>query len=55
MILNGAECPRFIGEPLSQVDEKFAWGEREGTTRASDGSLLIAGISLGKRRVKGSI
>jgi hypothetical protein len=24
-----------------------------GTTRASDGSLLIAGISLGKRRVKG--
>jgi hypothetical protein len=59
MVLDGAGCPRFIWrttegliKPLSQVDEKFAWDE---TIRASGGSLLIAGISLGKRRVKGSI
>ena len=63
MILDGAGCPRFIWrttegliKPLSQVDEKFAWDARgRETIRASGGSLLIDGISLGKRRVKGSI
>jgi hypothetical protein len=39
---------------LSQIDEAFAseWGR--GTALASGGSMLIAGISLAKRPVKGS-
>ena len=60
MMLDGEGRPRFIWrtievtiKPLSQVDEAFAWDEGKETARESGGSLPIAAISPGKRRVKG--
>ena len=46
---------RVMIKPLSQVDEKFAWDEGEGDDTREWWLLLIAGISLSKPRVKGSI
>jgi hypothetical protein len=50
MILDGAECPRFIANRCPRSMRSLLGTRGRGTTRASDGPLLIAGISLGKRR-----
>jgi hypothetical protein len=60
IMLNGVGRPRFICRTtevtinsLFQVDEAFGWDEG-GTARETGGSVPIADISLGKRRVKAS-
>jgi len=62
MMLDGERRPRFIWrttevmiKPQSEVDEAVCLGTRgRGTEHETGGSLPIAAISLGKRRVKGS-
>jgi hypothetical protein len=61
MLLDGKGRLRFIWcttevtiKPLSEVEGAFAGTRGRGIERETGGSLPIAAISLGKRRVKGS-